>query len=105
MGLWQGLHLHNGGLEEGGQGRSQSSPSFPTRGSGGAGSGHSLSATQLHTDSGRSLQCLTLVDTGEPSSNHLEHTLNSLQSLLHGGGVCLSGSSAWLFFVSCCFLF
>lgn len=38
---------------------------------GGAGSEHSLSATQLCTDVGRSLQCLTLVGTGEPSSNHL----------------------------------
>lgn len=69
-------------------------------GSGGARSGHSLSATQLRTDVGRSLQCLTLVDTGEPGSNLGTHTGCSSVSL-NCRGVCLSGSSAWLFFVSC----
>lgn len=66
-------------------------------------------ASQPHSSvemrAGRSLQCLTLVGTGGPSSKHLERTLNPCRFLLNGRGVCLSGSSAWLFFVSCCFCF
>lgn len=90
------LHLR---LEEGGQGSSPKLP-FPFQHvePGGAGSGHSLSATELHTDVGRPLSRPHICGGWSPALT-TPNTLDPPQFFLNGGGVCLSG------FLLVCFCF